>query len=164
VYRCTDGPPQDQALRPGREQVAAGYANYSSATSFVVAVAGGGAAVELDMTPSGEFRVASRLQCPPRGQIYSLNDARFGDWPDGLQRYITAVRSGNGQTGMQYSARYVCSLVTDFHRTLHYGGWCGNPRPHLRLVYEANPLAFVAAACGGVGSDGNEKILSKVWP
>lgn len=43
----------------------------------------------------------------------------------------------------------------------HYGGWCGNPRPHLRLVYEANPLAFVAAACGGRGSDGGAAILSK---
>lgn len=42
----------------------------------------------------------------------------------------------------------------------HYGGWCGNPRPHLRLVYEANPLAFVAAACGGHGSDGGASILT----
>jgi len=98
---------------------------------------------------------------PASGQIYSLNDARFDDWPLGLQRYISDVRSGAGQTGKHYSARYVCSLVADFHRTMHYGGWCGNPRPHLRLVYEANPLSFVAAACGGAGSDGARAILSK---
>ena len=101
------------------------------------------------------------MTCPKRGQIYSLNDARFDDWPEGLRRYVSDVRSGRGETGKQYSARYVCSLVADFHRTLHYGGWCGNPRPHLRLVYEANPLAFLAAAAGGSGSDGGNEVLSK---
>lgn len=51
---------------------------------------------------------------------------------------------GRGLNPKQYSSRYVCSLVADFHRTLIYGGWAANPREHLRLVYEANPLAFLA--------------------
>lgn len=51
-----------------------------------------------------------RLRCA--GQIYSLNDARYPDWPDGLKRYIDDVRAGRGQSGKQYSARYVCSLVS----------------------------------------------------
>jgi|TARA_B110000259_G_scaffold76773_1_gene90030 fructose-1,6-bisphosphatase I len=155
---------EQQALRPGNELVAAGYCNYSSSTAFVVAIQGEGAPVELDLTRGssnshGDFMEARTLACPMRGQTYSLNDARFQDWPEGLRAYITDVRSGNGATKKQYSARYVCSLVTDFHRTLYIGGWCGNPRPHLRLVYECAPLAFVANAAGGRGSDGVADIL-----
>ena len=56
------------------------------------------------------------------------------------------------------SSRYVCSLVADFHRTLLYGGWAGNPRAHLRLLYEAAPLAFVAERAGGAGTDGRGPI------
>jgi fructose-1,6-bisphosphatase I len=59
------------------------------------------------------------------------------------------VRQGKGESGKQYSARYICSLVADFHRTLLYGGVAMNPRSHLRLVYEANPLSFVAEQAGG---------------
>ncbi len=171
VYKVKEGNASDddsdtfhsqQALRPGNDLVAAGYANYSSSTAFVVAVAGGGTPIELDLTHDGEFRYASELTCPKRGQIYSLNDARFNDWPDGLQKYITDVRTGAGVTGKKYSSRYVCSLVTDFHRTLYQGGWCGNPRPHLRLLYECVPLSFVARAAGARGSDGVGDILSKI--
>ena len=158
--------PEAQALRPGKELVAAGYANYSSSTGLVLAVAGGGAPTELDLTRGdvnshGEFREARALACPKRGQLYSLNDARFDDWPEGLRRYVEDVRGGRSATGKKYSARYVCSLVTDFHRTLYQGGWCGNPRPHLRLVYECAPLAFVARAAGGRGSDGLGEILNR---
>lgn len=62
------------------------------------------------------------ITIPKRGQIYSVNDARYFDWPKGLQQYIDTVRQGKGQSNKQYSARYICSLVGDFHRTLLYGG------------------------------------------
>lgn len=61
-----------------------------------------------------------------------------------LQKYIDTIRQGQGENPKQYSARYVCSLVADFHRTLLQGGWCANPRAHLRLVYEGNPLSMLA--------------------
>ncbi|KAK9845922.1 hypothetical protein WJX81_006049 [Elliptochloris bilobata] len=99
------------------------------------------------------------MRIPARGQIYSVNDARYFDWPAGLRRYIDDVRQGRGQSGKQYSARYICSLVADFHRTLLYGGLAMNPRSHLRLVYEANPLAFLVEQAGGRGSDGVRRIL-----
>ena len=54
---------------------------------------------------------------------------RFDDWPEGLRGYVTDARQGENQTGKQYSARYVCSLVGDFHRTMKYGGWCGTRPP-----------------------------------
>jgi len=102
--------------------------------------------------------------CPRRGQTYSLNDARYGDWPEGLRGYVDAVRSGSGEAGTQYSARYVCALVADLHRTLLEGGWCGNPRPHLRCAFEAAPLAFVAEAAGARASDGESDVASKPAP
>lgn len=94
------------------------------------------------------------------GQIYSVNDARYFDWPDGLRQYIDTVRQGKGQFPKKYSARYICSLVADFHRTLMYGGIVMNPRDHLQLVYEANPLSYLVENAGGKGSDGKLRILS----
>lgn len=93
------------------------------------------------------------------GQIYSVNDARYFDWPLGLRRYIDDIRQGKGQYPKKYSARYICSLVADLHRTLLYGGIAMNPRSHLRLVYEANPLSFLVEQAGGKGSDGKRRIL-----
>ena len=94
------------------------------------------------------------------GQIYSVNDARYFDWPEGLRQYIDTVRQGKGRYPKKYSARYICSLVADLHRTLLYGGVTMNPRDHLRLVYEANPLSFIVEQAGGRGSDGKNRILS----
>ncbi|KAG1365139.1 fructose-1,6-bisphosphatase 1, chloroplastic [Cocos nucifera] len=112
---------------------------------------------ELDHLPVEEKAQLNSLQS---GQIYSVNDARYFDWPDGLRQYIDTVRQGKGQFPKKYSARYVCSLVADFHRTLIYGGVVMNPRDHLRLVYEANPLSFLVEHAGGRGSDGKSRILS----
>ena len=150
------------ALQRGSALVAAGVANYSSSTSMVVAVAGGGPATEFALSDAdGQFKKVGIVTCPPRGRVYSLNDARFADWPQGLQKYVAKVRDGKGETKKKYSALYAGSLVTDFHRTLKHGGWCGNPRPHVRTVTQANPLAFIARACGGAASDGTGATLDK---
>ncbi|GAQ82255.1 Fructose-1,6-bisphosphatase [Klebsormidium nitens] len=153
---------QEQALQPGRDLLAAGYALYSSATMLVISVGHGAHGFTLNRRLGEWVLTHPDMKVPRRGQIYSLNDARYFDWPAGLQRYIDTVRQGKGQSGKQYSARYVCSLVADLHRTLLYGGWAGNPRSHLRLLYEANPLSFVAEQAGGKGSDGKRDILDIV--
>jgi len=146
-------------LQPGTHLLAAGYILYSSACILVISFGSGVHGFTLD-PDSKEFVLTNpSMKLPPRGQVYSLNDARYNDWPAGLQRYINDVRSGSGESAKQYSSRYVCSLVADFHRTLVYGGWAGNPREHLRLVYEANPLAFLAEQAGGKGSNGISRIL-----
>ena len=162
VYRVReDEDAVTNATQAGSEQVAAGYAHYSGATTLVLACGDDGPAIEYTLH-EGNFEVANaRMSCPPRGQVYSLNDARFDDWPEGLKEYVTDVRNGRGDTKKQYSARYICSLVGDFHRTLIYGGWAGNPRPHLRVVYEAAPLAFVARAAGAASSYGLVDVLTK---
>ncbi|KAH9297413.1 hypothetical protein KI387_029095, partial [Taxus chinensis] len=146
-------------LQSGSRLVAAGYALYSSATILCISVGSGTQGFTLDHS-TGEFVLTHpNILIPSRGQIYSVNDARYFDWPDGLRRYIDTVRQGKGQNPKKYSARYICSLVADFHRTLLYGGIAMNPRDHLRLVYEANPLSFLVEQAGGNGSDGKRRIL-----
>ncbi|EEC81130.1 hypothetical protein OsI_24019 [Oryza sativa Indica Group] len=151
---------QLNSLQSGTHLVASGYVLYSSATIFCISFGAGTHGFTLDHL-TGEFVLTHpSIQIPPRGQIYSVNDARYFDWPEGLRKYIDTIRQGKGQHPKKYSARYVCSLVADFHRTLIYGGVAMNPRDHLRLVYEANPLSFLAEQAGGRGSDGKSRILS----
>jgi len=159
--------------RPGSELTVAGYALYSASTELVLAFGNGNGnpivvgftliQTPNDPNPSHKF-VLSRpnIACPPQGPYYSLNEAREPDWPDGLKRWIHDSKRGNTTTKTIYSSRYICSLCADFHRTLLEGGWAGNPRPHLRLLYEAAPLAFVAACANGKGSDGIRNLLETV--
>lgn len=148
------------SLQRGNRLVASGYVLYSSATILCVTLGSGTHAFTLDHS-TGEFVLTHQnVKIPTRGQIYSVNDARYFDWPEGLRKYIDTVRQGKGQNPKKYSARYICSLVADLHRTLLYGGVAMNPRDHLRLVYEGNPLAFLVEQAGGKASDGKREILS----
>ncbi|KAM1683119.1 hypothetical protein EV1_033995 [Malus domestica] len=148
------------SLQKGTNLVAAGYVLYSSATIFCTSFGSGTHAFTLDHSTGDFILTHPSLKIPPQGQIYSVNDARYFDWPNGLRQYIDTVRQGKGRYPKKYSARYICSLVADFHRTLLYGGVTMNPRDHLRLVYEANPLSFLVEQAGGKGSDGKSRILS----
>ncbi|XP_043816568.1 fructose-1,6-bisphosphatase, chloroplastic isoform X2 [Manihot esculenta] len=148
------------SLQSGTRLVAAGYVLYSSATIFCASFGSGTHAFTLDHSTGDFILTHPGIKIPPRGQIYSVNDARYFDWPEGLRQYIDTVRQGKGKYPKKYSARYICSLVADFHRTLMYGGVAMNPRDHLRLVYEANPLSFLVEQAGGRGSDGKVRILS----
>ncbi|XP_058733277.1 fructose-1,6-bisphosphatase, chloroplastic-like isoform X2 [Vicia villosa] len=148
------------SLQSGNRLIASGYVLYSSATILCITFGSGTHAFTLDRS-TGDFILTNpNIKIPPRGQIYSVNDARYFDWPEGLRKYIDTVRQGKGRYPKKYSARYICSLVADLHRTLLYGGVAMNPRDHLRLVYEANPLSFLVEQAGGRGSDGKSRILS----
>ena len=152
-------------LQSGSRQVAAGYALYGSSTSFVCTAGAGVHSYTLD-TGSGEFRLTrENLRMPERGTIYSANEANYPRWSAGVQRHIDALKCPDGPA--TYSARYVGSLVADFHRTLLHGGLflypadtCGAPNGKLRLLYEAAPLARVAEAAGGRASTGDEDVLA----
>ncbi|KAK4776724.1 hypothetical protein SAY86_005412 [Trapa natans] len=156
----TDEKAQLNSLQSGSRLVAAAYVLYSSATVLCATFGSGTHAFTLDHTTGDFILTHPNLRIPLRGQIYSVNDARYFDWPEGLRQYIDTIRQGKGKYPKKYSARYICSLVADFHRTLLYGGVAMNPRDHLRLVYEANPLSFLAEQAGGKGSDGKNRILS----
>eukprot|EP01036_Dinobryon_divergens_P022773 gene22773-31064_t len=151
-------------LQPGVSLLAAGYVMYSSSTEMVVCLGKGSGVTGFTLDPSTKQYMLTRraIQCPKRGPYYSLNEGRSSDWPSGLRQYIDDIKNGRSQWGQRYSSRYVCSLVADFHRTLLYGGWAGNPRSHLRLFYEAAPLAMIVEEAGGAATDGVGRLAEVV--
>ena len=150
-------------LQSGSRQIAAGYALYGSSTLFVYTAGAGVHGYTLD---AGEFRLThENLRMPERGTVYSANEANYPRWCAGVRRYIDALK--DPANPCTYSARYVGSLVADFHRTLLYGGlflYPADPRDapngKLRLLYEAAPLARIAEAAGGRASTGDEDVLA----
>jgi fructose-1,6-bisphosphatase I len=152
-------------LQAGRRQLAAGYVMYGSSTMLVFTTGDGVHGFTFE--PSvGEFLLSHPdIRTPTRGRIYSVNEGNYVTWHDGVKRYIDWLKMDDGATGRPYSARYVGSLVADFHRNLLYGGiylYPGdrkNPRGKLRVLYEASPLAFIAEQAGGSASDGERRIL-----
>lgn len=155
----------EDMLQPGRRQVAAGYVIYGSSTMMVYTTGQGVHGFTLD--PSiGEFLLSHpNIQIPPRGRYLSVNSGYEQNWDD---RVKALMRRYRGLDGVQkpMNSRYVGSLVADFHRNLLGGGLFAypantqSPRGKLRLLYEANPLAFVVEAAGGAATDGKTDILN----
>ncbi len=149
-------------LQGGRKQVAAGYILYGSSTILVYSTGSGVNGFTYDYT-LGEYILSHKdVKCPLNGTIYSLNDGYFDHYPPGVQEYIRYCQ----QQG--YSARYIGSLVADFHRNTLKGGIYLYPATakasagKLRLLYECYPLAFLAEQSGGQASDGNQPVLDIV--
>jgi len=151
-------------LQPGYKQVAAGYVVYGSST--VLAYTAGHGVHMFTLDPSiGAFVLAQEnIMMPEAARVYSVNEAYVDTFPEGVQRYLHWAKS---KASGGYSMRYIGSLVADFHRTLISGGVFlypptkKSPEGKLRLLYEANPLAFVAEQAGGMASDGLQRILDK---
>jgi len=158
----------EDCLQQGTNQVAAGYIIYGSSTIMVYTTGRGVHGFTLDPTV-GEFLLFyENIQIPKRSKTYSINEGNFTKWSEGLRKYVDDLKSDNKTAGRPYSARYVGSLVADFHRNLLYGGifmYPGdtkNPNGKLRLLYEANPLAFIVEQAGGRASSGSQRILDIV--
>jgi fructose-1,6-bisphosphatase I len=152
-------------LQKGTCQVASGYVIYGSSTIMVYTTGQGVHGFTLDPTV-GEFLLFyENIKIPKTSKTYSVNEGNYSKWDSSLQKFINDLKSDNKEKGRPYSARYVGSLVADFHRNLLYGGlfmYPGdkkNPNGKLRLLYEANPLAFIAEQAGGRASNGKERIL-----
>jgi len=163
----TDGvATEEDALKAGRQIVAAGYALYGSATMVVLSTGNGVNGFMLD--PSiGEFILTDRnMRIKPRGKIYSINEGYEKFWPAPVKEYIKSKKYP--QNGKPYGARYIGSMVADVHRTLKYGGIFAypatseNPKGKLRLLYECNPMAFIMEQAGGKATTGTENILDIV--
>lgn len=159
---------EEDCLRKGTEQVAAGYIIYGSSTMMVYTTGQGVHGFTLD-PGIGEFLLShENIKIPPKGKIYSANEGNTHTWDEGTKRYINHLKESDAATGRPYSLRYVGSLVADFHRNLLYGGIFlypadykdpKKPKAKLRLLYEANPLAFIVEQAGGMASTGKERIL-----
>ncbi|RVE67713.1 hypothetical protein OJAV_G00084510, partial [Oryzias javanicus] len=166
IYRKTtdDEPCENDALQPGRNLVAAGYALYGSATMIVLSTGQGVNCFMLDPA-IGEFILVERdVRIKKRGKIYSLNEGYAKDFEPAVTEYLQ--RKKFPEDGSEpYGARYVGSMVADVHRTLMYGGiflYPGNaksPKGKLRLLYECKPMAFIMEQAGGMASTGFENIL-----
>lgn len=154
---------QSEVLQPGIKQVAAGYVIYGSSTILVYTAGKGVFGFTLDPEIGAYVLSHDNLRMPPQGNFYSVNEAQAAMFPAEYQNYLTRLR--NGELGRSYSSRYVGSLVADFHRTVLKGGVFlypptdDYPQGKLRLLYEANPLAFIAEQAGGAAIDGQSRIL-----
>jgi fructose-1,6-bisphosphatase I len=157
----------EDMLQPGCRQVAAGYVVYGSSTMMVYATDEGVHGFTLD-PGVGEFLLSHpNITIPEKPKYYSVNQSYERYWREGVRRYVHWLQ-GEEEVGPRLSGRYIGSLVADFHRNLLTGGVYLYPadtrdpkQPHgkLRLMCEANPLAFIVKQAGGYASDGVHCIL-----
>ncbi|KAJ9575999.1 hypothetical protein L9F63_007099 [Diploptera punctata] len=156
----------ENALQPGNQMVAAGYALYGSATMMVISTGGTVNGFTLDPY-EGEFVLTDvNIRVPKRGNIYSINEGYSHLWDEAVTEYVQNKK--DPKMGKPYGARYVGSMVADVHRTLKYGGifmypaTSQSPSGKLRLLYECFPMAYIMAQAGGAASNGNIPILDIV--
>lgn len=150
---------EEDIMQPGNQQVAAGYILYGSSTMLVYTTGHGVNGFTYEQSLGEFFLSHPNMQAPEDGKIFSINEGSYYQFEDGLKKYLDYCKERN------YSARYIGSLVADFHRNLLKGGiyiYPGTtkaPNGKLRLLYEANALAFIAEQAGGAASNGHMRIL-----
>ncbi len=158
--------PVQWVLQPGGRQIAAGYVVYGSSTVMVYSAGRGVHGFTLDPSVGSYILTHENIRLPQQGQYYSINEAYCDKFPAVYLRYLKRLRSG--EMGRRYSSRFVGSMVADFHRTLLRGGvfiypqTTDFPEGKLRLLYEANPVSFLAEQAGGAASNGRERLLDVV--
>lgn len=152
-------------LKKGTQLQAAGYVIYGSSTMFVITTGDGVHGFTYDPTV-GEFLLSHEdIRVPDYHTTYSINEGNAGKWTEPVQKWNRWVKESDAETGRPYRQRYVGTLVADAHRTLLRGGIFAYPADtksttgKLRLLYEANPFAFLFEAAGGAASTGTERIL-----
>lgn len=172
VYRRTSpvgGPvTMDDVLQKGVNQVAAGYIIYGSSTMIVFTTGQGVNAFTLDSS-IGDFCLSHPdIKIPADGKIYSVNEGNYDQFSDGVKSYIDYCRNSIDKEA--YSARYIGSMVADFHRNLLKGGifmypsTSGAPNGKLRLMFESNPMAFITEQAGGKATTGDGKRIMELEP
>jgi fructose-1,6-bisphosphatase I len=162
IYRRRSSGPKAtlaDVLQPGHAQVAAGYIIYGSSTMLVYSTGHGVHGFTLDPSIGAFCLSHEHMRTPVEGKIFSVNEGNACEFSPGVRAYLDECKQ------KKMSARYIGSLVADFHRNLLKGGiylYPGTtkaPKGKLRLLYEANPLAFLAEQAGGLATDGTDRIL-----
>ncbi len=174
VYRRVSPPGQkvtvEDFLQPGNKQVAAGYVIYGSSTMLVYTTGLGTTGFTYE--PSiGEFCLSHYYMVTPKtGKIYSINEGNYVKFPKGVKKYIKYCQENKPESNRPYTSRYIGSLVADFHRNLLKGGiyvypkTASAPNGKLRLLYECNPIAFLAEQAGGMATDGYGNRILDIIP
>ena len=152
-------------LQEGNKQIAAGYVLYGSSTMMVFTCGNGVNAFTYDSDKNDFYLSNPNMKSPEKGAIYSLNQGNFIEFPKGVQNYIDYCQEKDKESNRPYSLRYIGSLVADFHRTLLKGGifiyppTAKAPNGKLRLLYECNPMAFIAEQSGGKAFSHKQRIM-----
>ncbi len=159
---------EEDLLQPGSQQLAAGYVVYGSSTMLVYTTGCGVHAFTYDPSLGVFCLSAERMTFPEKGYTYSINEGNYIRFPQGVKKYLKFCQEEDKETHRPYTSRYIGSLVADFHRNLLKGGiylypsTASHPKGKLRLLYECNPMAFLAEQAGGKASDGKNRILDLV--
>ena len=150
-------------LQKGTQQVAAGYVLYGTSTMLVYTTGHGVNGFTLNPALGTFYLSHPNLKFPKSGNIYSINEGNYVHFPDGIKKYIKYCQENID--GRPYTSRYIGSLVSDFHRNLIKGGIYLYPptsqhsNGKLRLLYECNPIAFLAEQAGGAASNGTKRVM-----
>lgn len=150
-------------LQPGNQQVAAGYVVYGTSTMLVYTTGDGVNGFTLNPAIGSFYLSHPNMQYPQDGKIYSVNEGNYVHFPQGIKNYIKYCQMEEGDR--PYTSRYIGSLVSDFHRNMIKGGIYLYPKSSkdsigkLRLLYECNPMAFIAEQAKGKASNGFTRIM-----
>lgn len=153
----------DDFLQPGVNQVAAGYVIYGTSTMLVYTTGFGVNGFTLNPAIGTFYLSHPNMKFPVDGSIYSVNEGNYSQFPQGVKDYIKYCQQEEGDR--PYTSRYIGSLVSDIHRNMIKGGIyiyptsSKSPKGKLRLLYECNPLAFIAEQAAGKASDGVNRIM-----
>ncbi len=157
-------------LQPGTEQVAAGYVIYGSSTMLVYTTGNGVNGFTYDPSLGVFYLSHENMRIPEDGVIYSINEGNYVHFPEGVKKYIKYCQVEDDATQRPYTSRYIGSLVSDFHRNLIKGGIylyptsSRYPNGKLRLLYECNPMSFLAEQAGGKASYGPNGRVMEMEP
>jgi fructose-1,6-bisphosphatase I len=155
-------------LQAGQSQVAAGYCVYGPQTTLVLTVGDGVAMFTLDREQGSFVLTQENVQIPADTQEFAINMSNMRHWAPPVKQYIDDCLAGkSGVRGKDFNMRWVASMVADVHRILTRGGVFMYPwdqrEPHkpgkLRLMYEANPMAWLVEQAGGAATNGQQRIL-----
>ncbi len=168
VHRGTEQPTLADFLRPGAEQVAAGYAIYGPATMLVLTVGRGTHGFTLDRETGNFILTHPALAIPADTHEFAINSSNARFWEPPVHRYVTECQEGkSGDRGRDFNMRWIASMVAEVHRILMRGGVFMYPRDtkdpakpgRLRLLYEANPISMLIEQAGGAASTGRDRLL-----
>jgi fructose-1,6-bisphosphatase I len=167
IYRrvTPEGTPveMEDFLQPGNQQVAAGYIIYGTSTMLVYTTGHGVNGFTLNPAIGTYYLSHPNMQFPEDGNIYSINEGNYVHFPQGVKDYIKYCQAE--EENRPYTSRYIGSLVSDFHRNMIKGGIYMYPKSSkanngkLRLLYECNPMAYIAEQANGKASDGFTRIM-----
>ncbi len=171
VLKAPEGmkdPSEQDFLQPGSKQVAAGYAVYGPQTQLVLTTGNGVNCFTLDREMGSWVLTQRAMQIPATTKEFAINMSNARHWHAPVKRYIDELLAGaTGPRAKNFNMRWIASMVADVHRILNRGGIFMYPADlrdpaqpgKLRLMYEANPMAFIVEQAGGAATDGKQRIL-----